>query len=484
MTAVHRSGERTLPVAAALALLATGCTVGPDYERPPDIEVPEAFAGASGWQPAMPADAVQRDKWWSMFGDAQLDELASQVGGANFDVQRAEAEFRRMRALVEAARAGLWPNVAFDAGFTRSLTPVGSGGTAVSSARPLTTYATSLSASWEVDLWGAGRRTVEAAVADAQATAADFESARLAAQADLVQDYLLLRVAEGQERLLEDTVRAFERSLELVRNRLAVGTASRADVAQGEAQLENARAQAIDVTVQREQLAHAIAVLVGRPPSAVTLPPGPVPAVFPTVPTGVPSELLQRRPDIAGAERRVASANARVGVAAAAWYPSLTLVGSAGYRSRDLSDWITAPARFWTFGPALVQTLFDAGKRSAEADAARAELDATAAVYRQTVLVAFQEVEDNLSSLQILAREADVQDAAVRASRESVELAQNQYRAGTISFLEVIIVQTAALTNERTAVAVQGRRLLACVQLVRALGGGWNAAALPPATEL
>jgi NodT family efflux transporter outer membrane factor (OMF) lipoprotein len=193
---------------------------------------------------------------------------------------------------------------------------------------------------------------------------------------------------------------------------------------------------------------------------------------------------LQRRPDIAGAERRVASANARVGVAAAAWYPSLTLVGSAGFRSRDLSEWITAPARFWTFGPALVQTLFDAGKRSAEADAARAELDATAAVYRQTVLVAFQEVEDNLSSLQILAQEADVQDAAVRASRESVELAQNQYRAGTISFLEVIIVQTAALTNERTAVAVQGRRLLACVQLVRALGGGWNAAALPPAAEL
>ena len=483
MTTAYRSRER-IPAAAALALLATGCTVGPDYERPPEVEVPEAFGGASGWQPAMPADAVQRDKWWSMFGDPQLDELANQVGGANLDVQRAEAEFRRMRALVEAARAGLWPTVAFDAGFTRSLTPVGSGGTAVSSARALSTYSTSLSASWEVDLWGAGRRTVEAAVADAQATAADFESARLAAQADLVQDYLLLRTAEAQERLLDDTVHAFERSLEVVRNRLAVGTASRADVAQGEAQLENARAQAIDARVQREQLAHAIAVLVGRPPSAVTVPAGPMPAAFPTVPTGVPSELLQRRPDIAGAERRVASANARVGVAAAAWYPSLTLVGSAGFRSRDLTDWITAPARFWTFGPALVQTLFDAGKRSAEADAARAELDATAAIYRQTVLAAFQEVEDNLSSLQILAQEADVQDAAVRASRESVELAQNQYRAGTISYLEVIIVQTAALTNERTAVAVQGRRLLACVQLVRALGGGWNAAALPPAAEL
>jgi NodT family efflux transporter outer membrane factor (OMF) lipoprotein len=335
-------------------------------------------------------------------------------------------------------------------------------------------YNINLDATWELDLWGRVRRNVESAEASAKASEADLAGARLSAQAQLVQDYLLLRVQDAQIKLLSDTVEAYERSLQLTKNQYAVGVAGRSDVALAETQLKSTQAQAIDAGVQRAQLEHAIALLTGKPPADVSISPAPVERKFPDIPPGVPSELLERRPDIAAAERHVAAANAQVGVAQAAFYPTLTLSAAGGFAGSSFAHLLSTPARFWSLGAALAQTIFDAGLRRAQTDQAIAAYDATVATYRQTVLTGFQEVEDNLAALRILEQEAAVQEDAVKSARESLAITLNQYRAGTANYLAVVVVQAQALSNERTAVGILGQRLNASVALIKALGGGWK----------
>jgi NodT family efflux transporter outer membrane factor (OMF) lipoprotein len=453
-------------VAGAVALGA--CTVvGPTYQRPAVATPAEYREAGTLWKTAKPSDVVKRASWWELYEDPQLSALASRVQSANQDVRQAAARVRQAQAIVRQAQAQRYPFVGGSGAANRSrVVNEGSGGS--------TTLELALDASWEPDLWGRVRRTIEAGEAQLQAQAADLESIRLAAIATLVQNYLALRVIDVQARLLDDTVSAFERFLQLTRNRYNAGVAAKADVIQAEAQLRSNQAQRVDLGVQRAQLEHAIAVLVGEPPAALTVPSATMIAVLPAIPAGIPSELLQRRPDIARAERNVAAANARIGVAQAALYPSLNLSAAIGLRGGTLADLLGAPTVFWALGAAASQVLFDAGEREAITDEARAAHEVEVAFYRRTVLAAFQEVEDQLATLRILEEEAKLQADAVTAARESVRLVENQYKAGTASFLAVITVQAIALSDQRTAVQILGRRLLASVQLVRALGGGWE----------
>jgi NodT family efflux transporter outer membrane factor (OMF) lipoprotein len=319
---------------------------------------------------------------------------------------------------------------------------------------------------------------VEAGAASAQSSAALLESVRLLAQAQVAQDYLQLRTLDAQKKLLDETVSAYQTNLTLTQNRYASGVASRGDVLLAETQLKTTQAQAIDIEVQRAQLEHAIAVLLGKPASLFSIPVAPLLAVPPAIPVGVPSELLERRPDIAAAERNMAAANAQIGVAVSAYYPTVTLSGTAGYQSNDLSNWLTWPSRLWSLGAGVSEVVFEGGLRRAQTAAARAAYDATIASYRQTVLTGFQQVEDNLAALRILEGEAQVQDEAVQAARQSVTVALNQYKAGTVNYLTVIVVQAQSLSNEITALSIQSRRLTAAVNLIQALGGGWNASEL------
>jgi len=450
-----------------------GCAVGPDYKRP-DVETPQAFKEAGDWRLAQPGDETARGRWWEAFGDPQLNALVEQVEISNQNVVAAEARFRQARALVAASRAALFPSLNADASITRSRSPSGViGGT--TAGRVLTNRSASLDASWEFDLWGKLRRGVESSEANAQAGAANLAAARLSAQAELVADYVQLRVLDALKRLLDDTAVAFQKSYDLTRNRYDAGVAARVDVIQAETQLRSTQAQAVDTGVQRAQFEHAIAVLTGRPPAGLSMAPAPIVAAMPSIPAALPSALLERRPDIAAAERSVAAANAQIGVAKAAFFPSFTITGSDGYRSAAASQWFSAPNHFWSVGPAIAQSLFDAGLRRAQSDQAVAAYDAAVAQYRQTVLSGFQEVEDNLAALRILEEEARVQEDAVRAARETVVLTLNQYKAGTVSFLNVVTAQATQLDNERAAVSILGRRLLAAAGLVKALGGGWSA---------
>jgi NodT family efflux transporter outer membrane factor (OMF) lipoprotein len=452
----------------------SGCAVGPDYKRP-EVEIAAAYKEAGEWKPAQPRDDLDRGKWWGVFGDPQLDALVEQVEISNQNILVAEAQFRRAQALVASSRAAYFPTLDANVSVVRSRSPTGViGGT--TAGRIITNRSAGLSAGWEGDLWGRLRRTVESSEASAQASAADLAAARLSAQAELASSYFQLRILDAQKQLLEDTVAAFQKSLDLTKNRYDAGVAAKVDLVQAETQLKSTQAQAIDTGVQRAQLEHAIAVLVGRAPAEFSIAAAPLSAAMPRVPIGLPSELLERRPDVAAAERRVAAANAQIGVAKAAYFPSLTLSASYGSRSADASQWFTVPSRFWSIGPALAQSIFDAGLRRAQTEQAIAAYDATVAEYRQAVLAGFQEVEDNLAALRILGEEAEVQEGAVRAARESVLLTTNQYKAGIVSYINVVTVQTTQLGNERTAMGILGRRLVAAVTLVKALGGGWNVA--------
>jgi NodT family efflux transporter outer membrane factor (OMF) lipoprotein len=471
--------KRKVVASIALGAALSGCMVGPDYQRP-DVDVPAAYKEAGDWKVAQPGDEASRGRWWEAFADPQLNAFVEQVEISNQNVQAAEAKFRQARALVEGSRAALFPSLNADASITRSRSPTGVvGGT--TAGRIITSRSASLDASWELDLWGGLRRTVESNTASAQASAANLAAARLSAQAELVSDYFQLRMLDAEKQLLDDSVAAFQRSLDLTNNRYVAGVAAKVDVVTAETQLRSTQADSLDTGVLRAQFEHAIAVLIGKPPAQFSIAPVPLAVSMPPIPPGVPSTLLERRPDIAAAERSVAAANAQIGVAKAAFFPSLTLSGSDGYRSASASDWLTAPSRFWSIGPALAQSLFDAGLRRAQSDQAIAAYDATVAQYRQTVLVGFQEVEDNLAALRILEEEAKVQEQAVRAARETVALTLNQYKAGTVSYLNVVVVQTAQLNNERTAVSILGRRLVAAATLVKALGGGWSTAELSAA---
>ena len=490
-----------LALASALLVLVSGCTVGPNYVRP-SMWSPDSYKELDGWKIANPRDGLARGSWWEIFGDPQLNALEARVGISNQNLAVAEAQYRNARALVREARAAYFPTVTLGVGFTRSRQSstfgVGSSGgsstgtstsgtsssVGSSSSRAVSDFQMGLDFSWELDVWGRIRRTVESNQASAQASAGDLEAARLSFQAELAQDYFQLRTVDAQKQLLDETVSAFEKFLRLTQDRFASGVASQADVVQAETQLKTTQAQAIDVGVERAQLEHAIAILMGQAPSSFALLPTPLTATPPAIPVGVPSELLERRPDIAAAERRVAAANAQIGVAVASFYPAITLNASSGFESSSLAKWFTAASHFWSVGPGISQTVFDGGLRRAQTDAARAAYDATVATYRQTVLAAFQGVEDNLAALRILEAENAVQDQAVKAARKSVDLTTNQYKAGTVSYLNVITVQTIALTDEITAIQIAGRRMAAAVLLVQALGGGWTAADLPSPADV
>jgi NodT family efflux transporter outer membrane factor (OMF) lipoprotein len=454
---------------AAFALLAA-CTVGPDYRRP-TAPIPAGYKETDGWQLARPGDAIDRGAWWSVYRDPVLDGLERQIDITNQNLKSAEAAFRQAEAIVTAARAQYFPTSTGTASAQRSRA-AGSG--VISNLFNL-----NLAASWIPDLWGKITRTVEGEVANAQASAGDLASARLAAQGQLASDYMQLRISDELRRLLTASVQAFGESLRITRNQYTSGTADQSAVSQAEAQLESTRAQLIAVGVLRAQLEHAIAVLIGKPPAEFAIAATSNAISIPDIPPELPSALLQRRPDIAAAERRMAAANAQIGVAEAAFFPTVTLSAQSGVMAAKLAKLLTDSARTWSFGGNLVQTIFDAGSRQAQVAEQRAVFDQTVAAYRQTVLTGLQQVEDELAALHILADQAQAQDAAVAAAREAERIINNQYKAGTVAYTSVIVAETTALSDAENAVNIRQSRLVASVALIQALGGGWDAAQLP-----
>ncbi|MEA2625661.1 MAG: hypothetical protein QOD06_1706 [Candidatus Binatota bacterium] len=476
MRATHFGCRGFTRAVAAVLVLATGCTVGPNYVRPP-IAAPDAYKEtAAGWKVAQPRAEQLHGPWWKMFGDPQLNALEEQVDISNQNVAAAEARYRQAVTLVEEARAAYYPTVSIGLGVSRARSPASAAGTA---AQTVNDYTLPINASWEPDVWGRIRRNVEASQASAQASAADLEAARLSARTTLAQDYFLLRTQDVQQRLLEATVTAFERSLAMTRNQYQAGVVSRADVLQAKTLLETTRAQAVDVGIQRAQLEHAIALLVGTAASRFSLPAASLPTTPPDVPPGVPSELLERRPDVAAAERSVAAANAAIGVAEAAYFPTIILSAEGGLQSSSWARWFTWPMRFWSVGGTISETVYDGGLRHAQTDQARAAYDESVAAYRETVLAAFQSVEDALAALRLLADEARVQGGAVDLAKQTVTVITNQYEAGTVTYLNVITAQTTALADERTAIGILGNRMTTSVLLIAALGGGWDTTQLP-----
>lgn len=455
----------------ALSLLLGGCALGPDFLRP-EVKIPPAYREAKGWKTAEPAAPSRDDVWWERYGDPLLNELVGQVDSANQTVLAAEARYRQAQAVVSASRASFFPTLGSSVSATRaeSNSSTTSGGNTNNPIR--NTDKLGLSSSWEIDLWGRISRSVESSRGSAEASAADLAAARLSAQATLAQNYLQLRVTDAQLRLLQRTIATYERSWEITRNRYEAGVASQADVAQAETQLRTTQAQATDLSIQRVQLEQAIAILVGKTPADFSIAAVEAVPEAPPVPPQLPSLLLERRPDIAAAERRVAAANAQIGVAQAAFFPALTLSASGGYQNTTFADLISLPNRFWSLGPSLALTLFDGGARAAVKEQAVAAYDQTVATYRQTVLTAFQEVEGNLAALRLLAEEREIQRAAVRAANQFQELTNNQYLAGTVSYLNVATAQASALSAERSSLDLQNRQLAASVALVKALGGG------------
>jgi NodT family efflux transporter outer membrane factor (OMF) lipoprotein len=469
-----------------LVIALAGCTVGPKYVRPSTPtpatykEQPAPSQGPDQWQPANPADQATRENWWEIFGDPELNKLEEQIATSNQTLKVAEARFRQARAQIRFNRASQFPtistapsasyvkNTEYSTNFPSKLQEANRGD-----------FVLPFDLSYELDLWGRVRRSVAAAREEAQATAADYETAKLSLEAELAMDYFELRSADAQKQLLDDTVQAYTDNVQLTNNRFKGGVAPRADVAQAQTQLDTTRVQDTDVTVQRAQFEHAIAILIGKPPAEFTLPVAPLDHLPPNIPVGLPSGLLQRRPDIAAAERRVAEANQQIGIARAAYFPTVTLDGTAGFSGTTASNWFSWPASFWAVGPALAQTLFDAGRRRANSESARASYDATVANYRQTCLTGFQEVEDNLAALRILENEAQQQEQAVASSKDSLQLFTNRYKGGVDTYLQVITTETAELANERNAIDIQRRRMDTSVLLVKALGGGWDVSNLP-----
>jgi NodT family efflux transporter outer membrane factor (OMF) lipoprotein len=456
-----------------------GCMVGPQYVRPA-AEVPASYAEGGVWKPAQPNDAVAKGSWWDVFDDPQLNALEEQINVSNQTLRVAQDRFLQARAAVRISRSGLFPSVTGGA----SVTP-----THQSSHRPLfngssvspnyTDYILRADVSYEADVWGSVRRTIEASRSEAQASAADLANVNLSLHAELALDYFQLRGLDAQKQLFDSTVAAFEKALSLTETRHNAGLASAVDVAQAQTLLETTRAQATDLGVQRAAFEHAIAVLIGKPASSFHLQPLPLSMPPPSIPPGAPSYLLERRPDIAAAERRMQEANAQIGVARAAYFPLISLTGSGGLESAALGTLLQGPSAFGELIAAATQTLFDAGRRHAVSDQAKAAYDQSVATYRQTLLVALQEVADNLAALEVLANEAKQEDVAVESAQHSVALSLTRYRGGLTSYLEVVTAQSLALSDERTAVDILTRRMAASVLLAKAIGGGWNVSQIP-----
>lgn len=458
------------PLSSAALLLLAGCAVGPDYRRPV-VSAPEAFKEQQGlWKPAQPLDQLPRGKWWEEFGDPVLNELQAKIEVSSNTLQAAEAQYRQALAAASISNAGLFPSISANGSGERAKT----GGRNGNSGSIGNTFAAGLSASWEFDLWGRVRRTSEAGRAGAQASEADLENVRLSLHATLAQSYFALRAADAQGALYSRQAEGYRRFLQITENRYKQGIALRSDVAAALSQLKSTEAQLIDLKLQRSQLEHAIAVLLGQPPAAFSIAPGDLAAKLPEVPAVLPSQLLERRPDIAAAERRLAAASAQIGVATGGFFPTISLGGSGGYQSSQSGQLFSAPSQVWSFGASASMPLFDTGKVYFQVKQARAAFEASAANYRQTVLGAFQEVEDYLSATAFLAEEAKVQNEAVEAARLSASISLNQYQAGTVTYLNVVTAMATQLSAERNAVEVLQRRLTASVQLYKAVGGGWS----------
>jgi NodT family efflux transporter outer membrane factor (OMF) lipoprotein len=460
-------------LACPLVVLLASCAVGPDYVRPA-ADAPAAYKESEGWKPAEPRAIDSRERWWTWYADPVLDGLVAQVDGANQTLRQAEAQYLAARAAVDAARAGYWPQLSVAASAQRAVssTPPNAVGTSLS---------IGLTAGWEPDLWGGVRRAVEAGQATAEASGDDLAAARLSIQSALAQDYFQLRYIDVARSLYAQTIADYARALDLTRAQYGQGVVLRSDVALAETQLTSTQAAATDLDAQRAAFEHAIAVLIGKPPASFAVPAAePVDAFgarLPAIPLALPSELLERRPDIAAAERRAAAANAEIGVARAAYFPQLSLSASGAAVAISLSRLVDTPARFWSLGAVLAETLFDGGLRSARSAQAVATYDGNVAAYRQTVLTAFQQVEDDLATLRVLEQETALQDAAVRSAQVAERLALAQYRGGTATYLAVVTAQTLSLSNQRTAVQLRSRQLATSVGLIVALGGGWQASA-------
>ncbi|MCC7499422.1 MAG: efflux transporter outer membrane subunit [Bryobacterales bacterium] len=472
-----------------LILLLAACRPGPKYHVPPVPQTPAAFKElkeTDQWKFARPSDGELRGNWWELFNDPRLNELEAHVSVSNQTLKQAEAQFRQARALLQGNRAGYFPSVTASPGITASHSGNGRGvitgggvATSSSASRISTFYSFPLGVSWEPDLWGRVRLTVENATAGAQATAADLENTRLSLQAELAVDYFQLRGTDMTIALLTRTLEIYRQSLELTRNRFSAGVASRSDVVQAQTQVDSTQAALTDTRISRAQSEHAIATLIGRAPAGLTIAPAAIHGTPPLVPVGLPSRLLERRPDVAANERQVAAANAGIGLAEVAYFPSLQLSAAGGFDSSSITKWFSLPGRFWSMGPSLSQTLVDFGRRHAVVQESEAAYDATVAAYRQSALGAFQEVEDSLAALRYLEQEAAEQSAATRSAEESLRLETDRYKAGTASFLDVIQTQVIALTSQRADVGILARRMTSTVNLIRALGGGWNARSLP-----
>ena len=469
-----------------LALFAAGCSVGPKYQKPA-IQVPTAYKEqppdsykeSQGWKTAQPSDTVLRGDWWTLFGDPGLNALEEQVNVSNQNLKAAEARFDQARALVRVSQSQKYPTVTAGTQITSNRD---SATTAFSTARTSSNFGNfslPIDVNYEVDAWGRVRHSIEAARTEAQATAADLETLRLSFHAELAYDYFELRSADAEQRLLDDTVSDYRRALELTQNRFEGGAAAGSEVAQAQTQLESTRTQDADIAVRRAQFEHAIAVLVGKSPAVFSLAAKPLDIQPPVIPVGLPSQLLERRPDIAASERRVAEANEQVGIAHAAFFPQILLGAALGLEGQSIADWLNWPSRFWAVGPSVLQTVFDGGRRHATQQSSEFNYNATVATYRETALDAFQQVEDNLAALRVLEKETQTQRAAVLAAERSLELSTNRYTGGLVTYLEVVTAQGATLANERAAVDIQRRRMDASVLLIKALGGGWDNSKLP-----
>jgi NodT family efflux transporter outer membrane factor (OMF) lipoprotein len=480
--------EFTIATIGCICLFLNGCMVGPKYVKPtapmaPGFkeQPPESFKEVGGWKPAKPGDQELRGKWWEIFDDPQLNALEDELTVSNQDLKVAEARFRQARAMIRVNRSAQFPTISTSPSIVNERDSPNQPYFPSSQANNGTgSFALPFDLSYEVDLWGKIRRTVSASREEAQATAADLQTAHLSLHAELAADYFELRSADAQKQLLDDTVKAYTNALQLTQNRFEGGAAPKSDVAQAKTQLDVARVQDTDVTVARAQYEHAIAVLIGKPPAEFSIEFAPkTPLQLPTTPVGLPASLLERRPDIAANERRVAEANDQIGIARSAFYPSLILGASGGFAGTSITNWLNWPSRMWAVGPQMSQTIFDAGRRRAVMDSATANYDGTVASYRQTTLTAFQEVEDNLAALRILETEAQQQKQATASASESLTLFTNRYEGGVDNYLQVITAQTVLLTNQRNDIDIERRRMDASVLLVKAIGGGWDTTQLP-----
>jgi NodT family efflux transporter outer membrane factor (OMF) lipoprotein len=458
-----------------------GCMVGPDYKRP-DAPPSPAFKELAGWKPSHPMDDMDKGAWWSVYHDPELDRLERMVEVSNQTVKQFEAQYRNAVALVGEARAGLFPTATLTPGVTRGTAGGGGSSSLGSGGRgPSTIYSLEGSASWDLDVWGRVRRQIESNVAGAQVSAADLANAKLSAQAALATDYFDLRAEDSLAQLLRETVDAYQRALDITKNQYRAGTSSSADYVTAQALLQSTQATLVGVGVQRQMFEHAIAMLTGHAPSDLNIPPGRLTGTVPVVPPGLPSALLERRPDISAAERQMQQENALIGVQVAAYYPDVSLSALGGFVGTPFSQLFNTANRVWSLGASTSETLFSGGARPAAVTAARATYDQFVAVYRQTVLTAFQQVEDALSSLRILEQQASAEAVAVASTRKAVDVTLNAYRAGTVAYTSVVTEQALLLGDQQTALSIQQSRLVESVALIQALGGGWSSETLPSA---